>query len=72
MDKQSQCAMILGHMKKRGSITAKEAIKLYGCMRLAGRIYDLKRMGIPVKSELKYYINQNGHKVSYAAYSLEG
>ena len=71
MDKQSQCTMILVYMKEKGSITAKEALKLCGCMRLAARISDLRKKGIPIRSEMNYYISQNGYKVRYATYSLE-
>lgn len=72
MDHKSQCTMILVYMKERGSITAKEAMKLCGCMRLAERIADLRRKGIPIKSRMDYYTSQNGYKVRYAVYSLEG
>ena len=34
MDNDSQCKMILFYMKEKGSITAQEAMKLCGCMRL--------------------------------------
>ena len=37
MDKDSQCKLILFYLKEHGSITAKEAMKLCGCMRLAAR-----------------------------------
>ena len=71
MDKDSQCKLILHYMKERGSITAKEALKLCGCMRLAARISDLKKRGIPIKSEPSYYISENGYRVRHATYSLE-
>ena len=71
MDKDSQCKLILVYLKEHGSITAREAMKLCGCMRLAARIADLRKRGIPIKSELTFYINKNGYKSRYATYSLE-
>ena len=41
----TQCEEVLRHLQTRGSITALEAIDLYGCMRLAARISDLKKQG---------------------------
>ena len=50
MAKENHCALILRHMKKYGSITAKEAADEYGCMRLAARISDLRDRGVAIKS----------------------
>lgn len=71
MDNDSQCKLILFYLKEYGKITAKEAEKLCGCMRLAARIYDLRRKGIPIKSESHTYKNTAGNRVRYAIYSLE-
>lgn len=72
MDNESQCKMILFYLKEKGSITAKEAIQLCGCMRLAARIHDLRSKGIPIKTTTHEYTNTIGHRVRYAIYSLEG
>lgn len=71
MDNDSQCKMILFYLKEKGTITAKEALQLCGCMRLAARIHDLRKKGIPIKSESHEYRNTAGNKVRYAIYSLE-
>lgn len=71
MDKESQCKLILVYMKERGSITAQEAMKLCGCMRLAARIHDLRRKGIGITTEKSEYKNRAGNRVSYAIYKLE-
>ena len=68
---ESQCKMILFWLKDRGSITAKEARQLCQCERLAARINDLRRKGIPIRTETKTYINKNGYPVRYAVYRLE-
>lgn len=71
MQTDTQCKMILFYLKERGSITAKEARSLCQCERLAARINDLRKLGIPIKTETKTYINKNGYPVRYAVYRLE-
>lgn len=71
MDKDSQCKMILFYLKEYGSITAQEALKLCGCMRLAARIHDLRRKGIGITTEKGEYKNRAGNRVQYATYKLE-
>jgi Helix-turn-helix domain len=39
-----QNAMVFDHLRT-ASITPKEALNLYGCFRLAARIYDLRQFG---------------------------
>lgn len=68
---ESQCKMILIYLKDRGSITAKEARQLCQCERLAARIADLRKKGIPIRTETKTYINKHGYPVRYAVYKLE-
>lgn len=41
----SQCNRILEHLKKGLTITSLEALRLFGCMRLASRIHDLRDRG---------------------------
>lgn len=49
--KTAQAARILSHMQSGKSITAIEALNLYGCFRLAARIGDLRDHGYKIKSE---------------------
>ena len=69
--KDSQCAVILHWLKDKGSITAKEARQLCQCERLAARINDLRRRGIPIKTETRTYMNKHDYPVRYAVYRLE-
>ena len=39
----TQCEKILDYMRSNGSITPLDALREFGCMRLASRINDLKR-----------------------------
>ena len=66
----SQKDRILQHMEEHGGISPKEAIELYGCMRLGARIYDLKKQGIEINRALETGTNRYGDKVRYARYTL--
>lgn len=68
--KKTQCERILQYIEETGSITQMEALKEFGCMRLASRISDLKRQGVPVKRTMETAKNRYGEPISYARYSL--
>ena len=71
-DKESQCKIILVWLKEKGCINAKIARQLCACERLAARINDLRRKGIPIKTEMNTYISsRTGRPVRYAVYKLE-
>lgn len=66
----TQCERVLRHMKDFGGITSAEAISEYGIYRLASRISDLKRLGIPIKKEMVSGKNRFGESTSFARYSI--
>lgn len=71
-DKDSQCKIILAWLKEKGYINVKLARQLCACERLAARINDLRRAGIPIKTEMNTYISsKTGRPVRYAVYRLE-
>ena len=47
----SQELQILSHMKQHGSITGLQALKQFGCYRLAARVYDLRHKGHEIESQ---------------------
>ena len=51
---KSQNKQIRKYLKAGHSITALSALHLFGCFRLSARIYDLKKQGMDIKSELIY------------------
>lgn len=67
----SQNIMILEYIKRNGSITPMEAVTEFGCMRLSGRIYELKQMGVSIKRDMETGLNRFGNPVRYARYSIE-
>lgn len=67
----TQTQRILKHLETVGSITPREALDLFGCMRLGARIYDLKRAGYQIDSKIEWHRNRNGERVTYARYTLK-
>ena len=47
----SQCALIKEWLENGGKITSLEALELFGCMRLASRIHDLRERGMDIHKE---------------------
>ncbi len=68
--KASQCERILSYIEEKGSITQLDALREFGCMRLASRISDLKKQGVCIKRTMESSKNRYGETVSYARYSL--
>ena len=61
----SQTNEIMYHLRVYGSITPLEALDLYGCMRLAARVNDLRKRGHEIRTDL---VARDGKK--WAKYSL--
>lgn len=67
----TQNQKILQHLKLHGSITPVEALRDYGCMRLAARIANLRQSGHKIAAELVTGINREGGQVRFTRYTLE-
>lgn len=67
----TQTQRILRYMTDVGSITAMDALREFGCMRLGARIWDLRRAGYPIMKTMECSRNKHGERVSYARYSLK-
>ena len=65
MNYASQSAQILAYLAKGKSLTHRDAQRLFNCDRLGARIYDLKREGHQIISQME---RNNGKR--YARYSL--
>lgn len=68
----TQCAQIRAHLESGRSITPLEAQKLYRCMRLGARIYDLRKEGMNIERKMRSYKNEDGKRVAFAEYRLGG
>lgn len=58
---ESQKKLILDWLSEGHSITALQALNMFGCLRLASRICDLKSEGFPIVKEM---IEVNGKRVA--------
>lgn len=67
----TQSERIIRHLRDYGSISSMEAVQEYGIMRLASRISDLKKAGIPIRREMIVGKNRYGESTSYARYSVD-
>lgn len=67
----NQTERILRHLQTFGTITSLEAIQDYGILRLASRISDLRKEGLPIRREMVSGRNRYGEATSFARYSLE-
>lgn len=63
--------MILMFMQENDSITQVDAMKEFGCFRLAARINDLKKDGYKIGSRTCKAKNRYGDTVRFAEYYLE-
>lgn len=67
--KKNQKDQILEHIEKYGSITPLEAQRLYGCMRLGARIWDLRKDGYEIVREIVEVETRSG-KARVARYRM--
>lgn len=70
MEKANQRDKILDYIREHGSITQLDALREFGCMRLASRMSDLKKLGYSVKKTMETSRNRYGDTVSYARYTI--
>jgi len=60
---------ILDHMLNIGPISPIEALREYGCFRLAARISDLRNDHVEIETTMKSLINRKGRHIRFAVYS---
>lgn len=65
-----QAEQLYDHLKTRGSLTQIEAYEEYGCFRVASRIHEMKKAGIPIVKTMKTGKNRYGVECRYAEYRL--
>lgn len=61
-NQKTQNQLVFHHLKSGKKLTSLQALNLYGCLRLSGRILELREQGHPIKSEMvkvnKKYVAQ--------------
>ena len=68
----TQCERVMEYMVRFGSISTMEAFTDLGITRLASRIHDLTRRGIPITKTMEAGKNRFGETIHYMRYSKEG
>ena len=68
--RMTQNEQVLDYMQKYGSITALDAMRDLGCMRLASRISDLKKDGHTIITFSRTVVRRDGTKARVAEYRL--
>lgn len=67
----TQTNQVLRHLRTRGALTQREAMNLYGIMRLGARVYDLRGRGYNIVRDMERSVNRYGRPVRYAVYRLK-
>ena len=67
---QSQSKRILEYLKGGGSLSSLEALRMFGCGRLAARISDLKKQGYNFNTTAEVQRGEDGEYKCYARYKL--
>ena len=70
MTEGTQIGAVLAHLKEHGELTSMEAFKLYGCTRLAARIFDLRKQGFVIDTIEDTGKTRYGTACKYARYVL--
>ena len=68
----NQAQRVLDYIERFGSITQLEALGDLGVMRLASRVSDLRKRGIPIKGETISVKNRFEEECFIKRYSLGG
>lgn len=66
----TQNQMLLSMMRDTW-VSPAAALNEIGCMRLASRIYELRRAGVPVESRTIRKLNRFGRAITYKEYRVK-
>lgn len=67
----SQATDVIEFIRDNGSITTMDAFGL-GITRLASRVHELRRFGVPVEKEMVTVKNRKGEPCRVAKYTIPG
>lgn len=71
---KSQNAQIAAHLGMGRTLTALDALRLFGCSRAAARVEELRRAGMSIETNMVMVIGSNGpaRVAQYALAKREG
>lgn len=67
----TQNQQILEHLQSGRTITQLDALNKYGCMRLSGRIFELRQRGYKIRTKTIAVRTRDGEPAYVAEYSME-
>lgn len=70
MQRVPQREKVLMFLKDVGTITPLDALREFGIMRLAARIWELRKLGFSIEKVMECSRNRYGQTVRYARYIL--
>lgn len=70
-DAVAQRVQIYEYFLAGGALTSLDALHKFGCMRLGARVWELKKMGIPILDRWVGRVNANGKWKRYKEYYME-
>lgn len=70
MKKMTQIEAVKQHLLSGKTITSMEAFELYGCTRLADKVFRLRKQGYDIDCQEVVSKNRYGRPCTYAKYSL--
>ncbi len=70
-ERPKQVDRILDYMRRYGSITTLDAMLDLGILRLASRISELKKAGVPIRRDWAKVTNRHGETCNVLRYSLD-
>jgi hypothetical protein len=70
MSKETQESKLMAYLEQGNEITMLEALTKFGIGNLKGRIFDLRRMGFPVITEMRNVRKANGENARIAFYKM--
>lgn len=62
---------ILNHLQTKGTLTSKQAFELYGVTRISAVVFDLRKMGYNIVTEMAIGKTRYGETSSYGIYKLK-
>ena len=66
----TQREKVLMFLRDEGSITPLDALREFGIMRLAARIWELRKLGFSIEKNMESSRGRYGDEVRYARYKL--
>lgn len=70
MSKTNDKQRVLEYLLEHGTITPMDALNNFGCYRLGARIFDLRRDGHRIDTEIVHDTYRFGEAMHYAKYTL--